>query len=120
TQFDLDSEEWKKADVDGLYLVDDSQPGAFNPQQFESKGGNITWVMGHDNTPGGLVTLESFDYVGTGSASQSDIFGCQGEVAAIYLADAPEAAINTEVTPDQALCIDSLFAQVGITPAAPQ
>lgn len=122
TTFDLGSPEWQGVDFNNMFMLDDSQPGCFNPQELEARGAILAWVMGRDNTPGGLLTLENFEYgtgeIKTGPASRNDVWGCQGEAGAIYLTGEFDAAINKQVTPETAKIIGELFvrAQIGAAP----
>ncbi|MCA9308782.1 NAD(P)-binding domain-containing protein [Candidatus Saccharibacteria bacterium] len=117
TTFHLDAPEWASVDLDGKFVLDDSQPGCFNPEALEARGAILAWVMGRDNTPGGLLTLEKFDYGSTGPASRNDVWGCQGEAGSVYLTGEYDAVINDLVTPNTAKRIGTLFELAGVGPA---
>lgn len=117
TSFDLDGKEWSDVDLDGKFVLDDSQPGCFNPEKLEARGATLAWVMGRDETKAGLSTLESFDYGSTGPASRKDVWGCQGEAAAIATTQRYDYAIRDIVTPQDANQIGEIFEQTKIGPA---
>ena len=124
-RFDLNSPEWQGAEIDGAWIVDDSQPGAFPLQQVEERGGHVVWPIGIDKTKYGLGTLLSFEYgereaLRTGPAARNELFGCEAEVVAISATREFEQAIRSEVTSGQVIAIRSLMGEVGIDIAETQ
>lgn len=119
-QFNLDSEDLKNVDFNGVFIIDDSQPGAFSPDQVRARGGEVVWPVGLDRTIGRLGTRLTFDYMNTGPAGFNEIYSCEAEVLALSISQEYDKAIQGPVTIDQALAIGSLMKQTGITIAAPQ
>jgi hypothetical protein len=117
SRLDLHSEALRGVDLDGKFIIDDSQPGCFNPEDLEARGAVLAWPIGHDGTASGLLTREWFDYRGTGPATRSDVWGCEAEGAAIALTRRYNSSINSLVTPEQAQEIGRLCALVGVTVA---
>lgn len=123
TKFDLTDQKWEKADFNDLWIIDDSQPGAFPPMQVREKGAEVEWPIGQDNTKDQIGTLTNFNYGAgqvSGPASQSDVFGCQGEVMGIYVTGENEKAVRREVQPSDAIEIGKLLGKAGIGLARPQ
>jgi len=95
--------------LEGVVIVDDSQPGAFDPIAVEAKGGNVVWVVGQDNSAEGKLTRQgSFRFGDTGLMRMKDVFGCEAEASSVYNFD-PSSAISTRVTPAIAKRIGQLF-----------
>lgn len=117
TSFDLDEGGWPFVDFEGKFILDDSQPGCFNPSQVGLRGATLAWVMGRDNTADGLVSLSSFEYGSTGPASLSDVWGCEAEAFAVSRTGEYDAAIDAVVTPDSAARIGELLFRSEIGPA---
>lgn len=124
-RFDLTDPSWSGVDLDGAWIIDDSQPGAFSLQQVEAGGGHVVWPIGLDETKEGLGTLLNFEYgerdkPKTGPASKNELFGCEAEAEALQTSKQYELAINDEVTPEQVLAISAVMKEVGIGIAEPQ
>lgn len=120
-----------KHDLDSLagrFIIDDSQPGCFSREQVEALGGFMTWVIGTASN----IRRNGYDY-GTLANSQTDIFGCEGEAAALAMYSQELAkrgfddktrtrilkkiALAGPVTPAKAKLIGALFKKYGIKPA---
>ncbi|MDO8335688.1 MAG: hypothetical protein Q7T74_02800 [Candidatus Saccharibacteria bacterium] len=124
-RFDLTDPSWLGADLDGAWIVDDSQPGAFSLQQVEERGGHVVWPIGLDETKNGIGTLLNFEYgekdeLKTGPASKNELFGCEAEATVIHASGRRELSINDEVTPEQVLAISAVMKEVGVGIAEPQ
>lgn len=120
--------------LDGLVIVDDSQPGSVDPRQTQELGGATVWVIGKD-TKGNVATRRGYDYA-TMVDPHSDLFGCEAEAASIakYAAELrerqmPEAVISRiidkvalkgRVTVRNVHYIGALFSKYGILPSEPQ
>jgi len=116
--------------MENKMVIDDSQPGSFDPLQVTNLGGNMTWVIGEDTK--GVVVRNDYDY-GTLYDPKSDLFGCEAEagVLSAYSRDLDErgmppaarqrilekVAVRAAVTPDKARLIGALFIKYGIQPA---
>lgn len=112
-------------DLKDKFIVDDSQPGAFDPQQVTARGGRMAWVIGR----GGVARRTDYDYA-TMVDSQADIFGCEAEAAALsrYKRElrgrgmpqemidrlTGKVALRGPVTPQGARLIGALFKKYGV------
>jgi predicted amino acid dehydrogenase len=104
--------------LEGTFILDDSQPHGVDRIEVESRGGHVGWVIGHDGTPGGTLTFTNgFDYGGWGPAKRDEVWGCQAEAGAIYFQSSPEAASMKAVTPESARRIGALCRQSGVSAA---
>lgn len=122
--FDLDLMEWErgqKIDLSGKVIIDDSQPGCFSREQVEARGGKLVWVVGQDESKtktlhrsGGYNFGEAAGLYGEGA-----VWGCEAEVAAIFLQNRPDLAVRTLVTPDIALSVGALCRAIDIRIARP-
>lgn len=117
-------------DLTKKIIIDDSQPGCFKREQVEALGGFLTWVIGSDVSS--QVQRLGYDY-GTLADSQSDLFGCEGEAAALAMYGQEltkrgfdnktkqrllnNIALSGPVTPEKARIIGALFKKYGISPA---
>jgi len=114
TKLNLDDAPYKHIDLDGKLILDDSQPGCFEPEELEARGANLVWPIGTDGTVGGYVTRGIFDYQGTGPASRSDVWGCEAEVAAIAFTGEYSKRLTDQATPEDAFAIKALCDQVDL------
>lgn len=91
-------------DLSGTTIIDDSQPACFDRAEVESRGGQVLWVVGRDNSPEQSLTKlgywgSPFDYGGSGPASPKDVWGCEAEVHALSRCGvASENALTGPVT----------------------
>lgn len=111
------------------FVVDDSQPGAFDPNEVEQLNGRVAWVIG---TNAQNIERHDYDYA-TMHDPKHDIFGCEAEVAAlsIYAQELRERgmsqsvvkriiaklALQESVTPKSARLIGALFKKYDISAA---
>lgn len=117
----LEESSGERIDLSGVVIIDDSQPGCFERSQVEERGGKLVWVVGQDNSSqkvlerlGGYSFGSSVGLYGPGS-----IWGCEAEVAAIYLNNRSEFAVRGHVTPEQATAIGGLCKSINIRVAEP-
>lgn len=129
-EFDIDPNNPEKPQVlKGKFIIDDSQPASFTPEQVEALGGKVTWVVGRDTK--NAIARDWYDY-GTMS-DERDLFGCEAEVNALALYSRElsgrgmpdkttksiigKLAIRKAVTPQAARYISALFKKYGIEPS---
>lgn len=114
-------------DLSETMIIDDSQPGSFDPSEVQGLGGKMTWVIGRDNS--GRIKRGHYDY-GTMVDPRSDLFGCEAEAAVIAdyyqnLLDrgfthleakniASKVAVQEPVVPYKARLIGSMMQRAGI------
>jgi hypothetical protein len=100
---DLKSE-YPDLNLDGVTIVDDSQPGAFSREDVEEKGGKLVWVVGKDMSPDGRTTRMGGYLFGesSGLTHSSDVWGCEGEVSSLAYTKEYGHAIRSKVTPAMA------------------
>ena len=66
-------------DLTGKMIIDDSQPGSFDKNQVEDRGGKLVWVVGQGVK--GVIQRQSWDI---GSLAEEDhLFGCEMEAIII-------------------------------------
>lgn len=129
----IDLEKLGINDMEGKLVVDDSQPASFSPEQVESRGGSVVWVIGRDQS--GRIVRTGYDY-GTMANGQADLFGCEAEAATLEfhwqrlesLGVTPEnarriignIALRGPVDVESANRIGKLFTLYGVTTSTPQ
>lgn len=119
-QFNIDEGGLENVDFTDTYIIDDSQPGAFSPEQVRERGGEIVWPIARDITLGKLGTRKSFDYQHTGPAKLDEVFSCEAEVLALSITSEYDMAIKAAVTVEQAIAIGALMNECGVEIAPPQ
>lgn len=115
-------------------VVDDSQPGSFEPEAVRRLGGEVLWVVGSSDQ---IATgqRQGYDY-GTMVNARTDVFGCEAEAVVLskYLEQLRQsgldndeavqivrnAAIRGPVNTDKARVMGQMFEQFGITASSPQ
>lgn len=109
-------------DLQEKIIIDDSQPGCFNREQVESRGGKLLWVVGRDNSTHQMATrTNGFNYGSAyGLESSYDEFGCGLEAASIAATGALKYSIGRRVTPRDADNIGELFRYSNFGVANPQ
>lgn len=108
-------------DLSGKVIIDDSQPGCFDREQVEARGGKLVWVVVEDGSENGFMTKDGmhtggvgYDYgKSSGLVGQASEFACSWEAGVIAKHLAYEKAINAPVEPDNVLEIGELFKQSG-------
>lgn len=101
---------------EGKFILDDSQPGAFDPREVRGGGGTLAWPIAEDRTPQELVTGRLFDYNGLGPARLRDAWGCL--VEACIVAYQPDLALfGREVSDRDVHLIGEKMKEMGIGPA---
>jgi hypothetical protein len=121
---DLDILEWKlgrKIDLTGKVIIDDSQPGAFDRQQIEDRGGKLVWVVGKDQSIGKTLSRESGYNFGdhAGLYGEGSVWGCEAEAAAIFLRDRKDLAVLGHVNPEMVIAVGALCREIGVGVARP-
>lgn len=102
----------------GKAIIDDSQPGAFDPDEVKAYGGQIVWPIGQDTTPLGEMTLEWLTYSGYGPVRRSEVWGCQLESWLVQRHQkVSELAVRSQVQPQDVLRIDPYLRKHGIKAA---
>ena len=121
-RIDLDDEEYKDLDLTGKVIIDDSQPGCFDADQVEARGGKLVWVVGEDNSDSKFVTRDGYytngvpyNYgVNSGLYGFHSEFACGQEAAVIARSGDYHKAITAEVEPQNVRVISELFRAAGI------
>lgn len=117
-------------DLTGKVIVDDSQPGSFDPREVAKHGGTVVWVIARDTE--GHIRREGYDYA-TMVDMEKDLFGCEAEAGtlALYRQELlnrgmsekmtnkmlKNLAVKEPVTPRKARLIGALFKKYGIVPS---
>jgi hypothetical protein len=119
--YDLDALEASKGwklDLTGKVIIDDSQPGCFNREQVEARGGKLVWVVGQDKSPSQFLHRNGgYRYgLSTGLDGDGAVWGCEAEVGVLATLKRPDLALDQYVTPEAARKIGEhcLVAGVGI------
>ena len=109
-------------DLTDRYIIDDTQPPAFNRVEVEGLGAKVLWVVGQDHTLGNRLTRKNYLFgEGIGLLSTANVFGCEAEAYCVAQEDdRPAAAIRQRVNPQAVRSIGELMARHGITTAATQ
>lgn len=124
SKLDLDT---MNVDLNGKYIIDDSQPACVDAHQVKDRGGMITWPIALD-TKGIGVREDDWNY-GT-MRTNRDLFGCEAETitleyilselvkSGVPIAEAKEEirslAVTSEVRVSDARRFGYLFKQCGI------
>lgn len=124
SKLDLDT---MNVDLNGKYIIDDSQPACVDAHQVKDRGGMITWPIALD-TKGIGVREDDWNY-GT-MRTNRDLFGCEAEtitlehilnqlvLSGVPIAEAKEEirelAVTSEVKVSDARRFGYLFKQCGI------
>ncbi len=66
------------AQIRDKLIIDDSQPCSFDPEQVRRLGGQVAWVIGTNS-----IRRTNYDFGGSMADTHNDIFGCEGEAAAV-------------------------------------
>ncbi|QZA06315.1 hypothetical protein K3U94_14895 [Mycolicibacter heraklionensis] len=119
---DLDNEEYDGIDLTGKVIIDDSQPGCFDKEQVEERGGKLLWVVGEDGSDSHFITRDGLYTDGTpyNYGNTSGLYGfhaefaCGQEAAVIAKYGAYDRAIAGPVTPESAQRISTLFSEAGV------
>lgn len=121
---DLDEYERKTGgpiDLNGKIIIDDSQPGYFDRDQVEVRGGKLAWVVGSDHSADGFLHRTNGYRYGevTGLSGKNAVWGCEAEVGVLALLAQHEKAVRGIVTPEVAQSIGKLCIDAGIRAAWP-
>lgn len=111
----------RKIDLTGKVIVDDSQPGSFNREEVEARGGTLVWVVGQDTSKTKVLhRVDGYNFGDTsGLYGEGSLWGCEAEAASIYLQNRKDLAILGHVRPDMAVAIGGLMRQNDIKVATP-
>jgi predicted amino acid dehydrogenase len=120
TPIDLDVvDPGSELDLRGKIIIDDSQPGSFNREQVEARGGRLVWVVGNDSSEDGFLQRTHGYTYGTeaGLYGSHAVWGCEAEAAVIAASGEYDKAIQERVTPRHARQIGELCARYSVTTA---
>lgn len=117
----LELEFQTRIDLTGKVIIDDSQPGAFERDQVESRGGRLVWVVGQDRSPAKVLhRTHGYNFGDTaGLFGEGSVWGCEAEAAAIFLESRPDLAVSSHVNPEAVVAVGALCRQIGIEVADP-
>lgn len=105
-------------DLRGKTIIDDSQPGCFEPTEVKAYGGQIVWPIGKDTTPRGEMTLGQLEYSGYGPVNPSEVWGCQLEAWLVQkYQKVSNLAVRSEVVPEDIARIEPYLRKNGIVAA---
>lgn len=128
-QINLDELDPTRAlDLTGKVIIDDSQPGCFDLDQVESRGGKLVWVVGEDKSDSQFVTRDGlhsretpkvgYNYgVKSGLYGPASEFACGQEAAVIAKYQAYDDAIRGPVTAEGTRAIGRYLLDSQIVPA---
>jgi hypothetical protein len=118
--------------LEGKVIIDDSQPGAFDPEAVKARSGMLAWVICRGRGKSPLIKRNDYDYATMHNATD-DLFPCEAEVASLAarlkalseqgLSDeivrhlVGDLAIRDAVTSEASRRIGELFEECGIGPA---
>lgn len=106
-------------DLTNKVIIDDSQPGSFDQEDVQAHGGNVVWVVGHDESEDGFLTRRSeYRFGEEGLLHHGDIWGCEAEVGSLWKTGRIDLAITDEVQPSLAMAIGKEMETVGVEVAA--
>jgi hypothetical protein len=94
-------------------IIDDSQPGSFDPEEVEGLGGTLVWVVGTFERPY-VVRQGSFRYGDGGLADTHDVWGCEAEVISLWNSAKANDRLGAPVTPHDVKRIGSILDQNGV------
>lgn len=117
TPIDLDREDPDRLlDLTGKWIVDDSQPGSFEREQVEARGGKLVWVVGSDETSDRSITRDSGYNFGdeAGLYGPRSIWGCEAEAAVVGAQQDMSYAIREQVNPRHVRSIAMLCRAAGV------
>ncbi|MEP6710275.1 MAG: hypothetical protein ABJA64_00975 [Candidatus Saccharibacteria bacterium] len=111
TKIDLDANDPNfELDLRGKYIIDDSQPGCFDRDQVEARGGKLLWVVGEDGSADKFLTRDNGYNFGdeAGIRGTSAIWGCEAEAGVIAASGEYHKALRERVNPRHARIIGEL------------
>jgi hypothetical protein len=119
---DLDRDEFMDLDLTGKVIIDDSQPGSFDREQVEARGGKLLWVVGEDGSSSRFITRDGLHTGGipynygnaAGLHGDASEFACGQEAAVVAKYHAYDQAISGPVTPEDVRKIGRLFEQASV------
>jgi hypothetical protein len=104
-------------DLRGKYIIDDSQPGCFDREQIEARGGKLLWVVGEDGSDDKFLTRDNGYNFGdeAGIRGTSAIWGCEAEAGVIAASGEYNKALRERVNPRHARIIGELCTAHSVT-----
>ena len=127
TKIDLDVVDPDLAlDLGGKTIIDDSQPGCFNREQVEARGGKLVWVVGQDTSlEHKLQRVGNYTYGQAAGLYQaqgdenSAVWGCEAEAGVIGMSDRLDLAIRGQVDHAHVVALGGLLRAFDIRVASP-
>ncbi len=116
-RIDLDKDDPNfELDLSGKYIIDDSQPGCFEREQIEARGGKLLWVVGEDGSDEGFLTRKNGYNFGdeAGIMGRRAIWGCEAEAGVIAASKDYEKALRQRVEPRHVRAIGELCARYNV------
>ncbi|MFZ1812261.1 MAG: hypothetical protein WAU02_01900 [Candidatus Saccharimonadales bacterium] len=102
-------------DLTDKVIIDDSQPGSFSRKEVEARGGTLVWVVGHDHSRRKVLTRRSrFRYGDEGLCESGDVWGCEAEVASLWLMKQTHLAVDDQVTPEIVRRVGAVMDTAGV------
>lgn len=110
-----------RIDLTGKTIIDDSQPGCFDRDQVEARGGKLIWVVGEDTTQQhAFRRLQGYSFGdGGGLFGDRAVWGCEAEAGSIAMSKSYEAAVSTHVEPEIARKVGKICYEAGIRVSSP-
>lgn len=104
-------------DLTGKYIIDDSQPGCFEKDQVEARGGKLLWVVGKDESDEKFLTRDNGYNFGdeAGIYGPHSIWGCEAEAGVIAASKEYNKALRERVAPHHVRSLKNLCDMYGIT-----
>lgn len=102
-------------------IIDDSQPGCFDRDQVEARGGKLVWVVGEDaSEQHAFKRLNGYSFGESGGLyGDRAVWGCEAEAGSIAMSGYYDLAINSEVKPDMARKIGKICKAAGVSVSGP-
>lgn len=122
--FDLDEMELadgRPINLEGKIIIDDSQPGCFDRDQVERRGGKLVWVVGSDNSESKFLHRTGGYTFGdeTGLYGKGASWGCEAEAGALATLGRYDLGLTTEVSPEKVHEIGKVMDEANIDAAWP-
>ncbi len=119
TPIDLDALEGvysQRLDLEGKIIIDDSQPGSFDREQVETRGGSLVWVVGEDtSSQRAFERVAGYQYGdAAGLLGSRAVWGCEAEAGSLALLGRQDLAIRSSVTPEIVRRVGEVCVQAGI------
>jgi len=113
----------RQLNLTGKIIVDDSQPGCFNRQQVEARGGKLVWVVGQEKIENPddrrITRVGGYRFGETAGLDGDGLWGCEAEVAALALSKRYDLAVKGPVDSKIAESIGEVMRSYDISSAVP-